>query len=54
MSVYETGINGEVTSSMIPRLRHYLDELKDLQFVILLGVSHCNFLITIVLLFFLS
>jgi hypothetical protein len=38
MTVYETGISGELTSSMIDRLRHYLDELKDLQFVILLGV----------------
>ena len=50
MTVYETGISGEMTSSMIARLRHYLDELKDLQFVILLGVRVYRVLLLLLIL----
>ena len=38
MSVYESGINGEKTVGMMHRLVHYLNKLKNLKFVIILGV----------------
>ncbi len=38
MSVYESGINGEKTAGMMHRLIHYLNKLKNLKFVIILGV----------------
>eukprot|EP01036_Dinobryon_divergens_P026765 gene26765-35451_t len=37
MSVYESGINGEKTAGMMHRLIHYLNKLKNLKFVIILG-----------------
>ena len=52
MSVYESGINGEKTAGMMHRLVHYLNKLKELKFVIILGVRNTipyNFLFKLII-----
>ena len=52
MSVYESGINGEKTAGMMHRLVHYLNKLKELKFVIILGVRNTipyNFLFRLII-----
>jgi len=46
MSVYESGINGEKTAGMMHRLVNYLNKLKDLKFVIILGVRTLLYYLT--------
>lgn len=39
MTVFETGVNGEKTAGMVHRLQQYLNKIKNLKFVIILGVK---------------